>query len=413
MKRNYEPIPLSTLHAPVSPPRKRPKPYPPEPSTSRLAAIEAGDVRVPNHLSICSAQLSAASRPTEPQVPRLQIPDWVDLYLRNQHPQGRHFVIHQHDHPIAGPHYDLRLQFSASSSVSWSIMYGLPGNPNSRRVNRNAIETRVHCLWNHLIETASSRTGSMIIWDTGEYEILPYQIESSVQETDDSQSEVSDVPPSPSAECAMSESEKLRLAFRNRKIRLRLHGTRLPSNYTIILRLDRTTDVRKSISRPQRRSTRRVARTRAQQHSTSSSGSSTQLSSDEEKNPLDAAQTRDSEAEAEADDIDHRIRTDNAYPGSTNSIGSIHQRRWFLTLDRDNSGFTHEPGPGPAGKWWVRKQDPDPDPRTGRCLGFDPFYVHGPERERSIVTGRLGCDVLRDEGVEGFVARRGWRPVLD
>lgn len=57
-------------------------------------------------------------------------------------------MIHQHDHPIAGPHYDLRLQFSDTSSVSWSVMYGVPGDPNGgRRVNRNAIETRVHCLW--------------------------------------------------------------------------------------------------------------------------------------------------------------------------------------------------------------------------------------------------------------------------
>jgi tRNA G46 methylase TrmB len=26
-------------------------------------------------------------------------------------------------------------------------MYGLPGDPNSRRLNRNATETRVHNLW--------------------------------------------------------------------------------------------------------------------------------------------------------------------------------------------------------------------------------------------------------------------------
>lgn len=28
---------------------------------------------------------------------------------------------------------------------------------------------------NHLIETGSTRTGSMLIWDTGVYEILPYR----------------------------------------------------------------------------------------------------------------------------------------------------------------------------------------------------------------------------------------------
>jgi hypothetical protein len=26
-------------------------------------------------------------------------------------------------------------------------MYGLPGDPNSQRLNRNATETRIHCLW--------------------------------------------------------------------------------------------------------------------------------------------------------------------------------------------------------------------------------------------------------------------------
>jgi hypothetical protein len=61
--------------------------------------------------------------------------------------RGAHFIIHQHDHPIAGTHYDLRLQINETSSVSWAIMYGLPGDPNSFRLNRNATETRIHCLW--------------------------------------------------------------------------------------------------------------------------------------------------------------------------------------------------------------------------------------------------------------------------
>ncbi|GMF72353.1 unnamed protein product [Aspergillus oryzae] len=158
---------LSSLDAPVSPPRKRSTTKAthssnalsnlnsPEQQTEaasnkerlNLAAIEAGQVEVTDHLSIFSSRLSQSARPAVSQSPRLQIPDWVSLYQRNQSPEGRHFVIHQHDHPVAGPHYDLRLQFSDSSSVSWSIMYGLPGNPNSRRLNRNATETRVHCLW--------------------------------------------------------------------------------------------------------------------------------------------------------------------------------------------------------------------------------------------------------------------------
>jgi hypothetical protein len=102
----------------------------------------------------------------------------------------------------------------------------------------------------------------------------------------------------------------------------------------------------------------------------------------------------------------------NAYPGSTNTIGSIHQRRWFATLDRVNSGFVPEHDKAKAGsgkKRWVRKRNV----RTGQELGFEPFYVRGPEVERSVVTGRLGKDVFEDEGVKDFVPRRGWRAVVE
>lgn len=122
-----------------------------------LAAIEAGLIKVPDPVSIFSSRLAqaAAAHPplppgpgeSSPPPPRISHSDWMNLYLRNQHPHGHHFVVHQHDHPVAGPHYDLRLQISETSSVSWAVMYGLPGDPNSRRVNRNATETRVHCLW--------------------------------------------------------------------------------------------------------------------------------------------------------------------------------------------------------------------------------------------------------------------------
>lgn len=146
---------LSSLDAPVSPPRRRPrlerspsdsKDRPAEKQPPNLAAIEAGQVQVTDHLGIFSSRLSQCIRQGL-DVPYLQISDWVDLYRRNEHGNGRHFVIHQHDHPVAGPHYDLRLQFSETSSVSWSVMYGLPGDPNSRRLNRNATETRVHSYW--------------------------------------------------------------------------------------------------------------------------------------------------------------------------------------------------------------------------------------------------------------------------
>ncbi|KNG90788.1 hypothetical protein ANOM_000832 [Aspergillus nomiae NRRL 13137] len=413
---------LSTLDAPVSPPRKRStakathsrnassnlntSAKEAEASTNKehhnLAAIEAGQVQVTDHLSIFSSRLRQSARPTVLQSPRLHIPDWVSLYQRNQYPEGRHFVIHQHDHPIAGPHYDLRLQFSDSSSVSWSIMYGLPGNPNSRRMNRNATETRVHCLWNHLIETASPRTGSMIIWDTGEYEILPYRPEQTLPETDDSRSAISS-DASISTVDSKTENEKLRQAFHNRKIRLRLHGTKLPQDYTIILRLDKNRDFRRTPPHPENDVVER----------TSSSGSSPPPKSDPTGTPapgvsnqtLSASETPGGE-HSDEDDIDEQIRTNNAYPGAVNSIGSVHQRRWFVTLDRVNSGFVAEVG---SGKRWVRKWDP----ATERLLGFEPFYVRGPGVERSVVTGRLGRDVLEDEGVKGFVPRRGWRAVLE
>lgn len=150
---------LASLRRPVSPPLKRAAPAatpspedipsgPPQDTSLSLAAIEAGELKVTDHLEIISERLKGCIRPFVPQSgPRMTIDEWTDLYRRNAHPQGHHFVIHQHDHPVAGPHYDLRLQFSETSSVSWSIMYGMPGNPNSERLNRNATETRVHCLW--------------------------------------------------------------------------------------------------------------------------------------------------------------------------------------------------------------------------------------------------------------------------
>ncbi|GIJ82255.1 hypothetical protein Asppvi_000761 [Aspergillus pseudoviridinutans] len=428
---------LSTLDAPVSPPRRRSRakktsndqPEPSIPSAKQtnvadsktpssepsLAAIEAGKIEVTDHLKIFSSRLARCARPVSPQVPRLPIRDWVDLYERNLHPNGRHFVIHQHDHPVAGPHYDLRLQFSETSSVSWSIMYGLPGDPNSRRLNRNATETRVHCFWNHLIETASASTGSMIIWDTGEYEILPSQSEPEMAETDDSRSELSDASLH-SPVYKKTESEKLREAFRNNKIRLRLHGTRLPENYTIILRLDKNFDFAKPstrVPRKRRRRTTRLSATRPEPSTSSDSPISDGESHDQSADTgadIDTA-TMASHSESESA-VDHQIRVNNAYPGSTNTIGSIHQRRWFATLDRANSGFVPEHAKAKAGsgkKRWVRKRNV----RTGQELGFEPFYVRGPEVERSVVTGRLGKDVLEDEAVRDFVPRRGWRAVVE
>ncbi|KAJ5812062.1 hypothetical protein N7474_008363 [Penicillium riverlandense] len=414
---------LSSLKASVSPPPRKPtvnqhirKESSPDTNASNtpahsLAAIEAGQVEINNHLATISTKLSQCIRPLSdlPATPRLPIDKWIDLYRRNEDPQGHHFVIHQHDHPVAGTHYDLRLQFSETSSVSWSIMYGLPGDPNSQRLNRNATETRVHCLWNHLIETASSKTGSMIIWDTGEYEVLPYNIDQAEPETDDSRTDVSDDPISVSPSEQVPDSVKLHEAFNNRKIRLRLHGTRLPTGYTIALRMDKSTDfVRPIRDGPKRR--RRAMQIRpkrsAQEQSTSSSESPPP--SDDKLSSLSPS-LQDERVHSDNDDTDLQIQQNNAYPGSFNTIGSIHQRRWYLSLDRFNSGFA--PPVRTKEKKWTRRQS---DTQEGPIvLGFEPFYVCGPEIERSVVTGRLGADVLEDEGVDDFVRRRGWRAVLN
>jgi hypothetical protein len=129
-----------------------------------------------------------------------------------------------------------------------------------------------------------------------------------------------------------------------------------------------------------------------------------QLPAQESKSEADHANHSDN-------DVDYQIRKNNAYPGSTNTIGSIHQRRWYLSLDRESSGF--EPrrvstGDGGLKRIWVRCSDGS----AGGVRGFEPFYVRGPGVERSVVTGRLGEEVLADEGVQGFVARKGWRAVL-
>ena len=91
------------------------------------------------------------------------------------------------------------------------------------------------------------------------------------------------------------------------------------------------------------------------------------------------------------------IRRDNAYPGALNDVVSVHQRRWYLTLDRVGSGFVRK------GNGWLRKG----------TMGFEPFFVMGREEERSVITGRLAGEVLSDESVEGFVPRKGWMAVMD
>ncbi|KAK3117070.1 hypothetical protein LTR53_001949 [Teratosphaeriaceae sp. CCFEE 6253] len=360
-----------------------------------LAAIESGQAQIRDHLEHFAKHLGHATKPSPG--PGLSIDGFRDLYRRNQHSNGRHFVVHQHDHPISGVHYDLRLQFSDSSTISFAIPYGLPGNPNSIRPNRMAIETRVHNLWNNLIESASHATGSLAIWDTGEYEVLD-RPRKKTRLTDD---ELSDDEPE-DAKATQSQSQRLFAAFQSRHVHLRLSGRRLPQGYTIAMRLP-SQDATKQPRTPRikrRRIDPAVAAARAK-----SKAGLTDTDSDrgEPLAPMMGATAEDDDAaiasDPESGAADSLIRATNAYPGASNTIGSIHQRHWFLTLDRRRSGFLKARKVGSSEGLW---EGP-----------WEPFFVRGREVERSVVTGRLADEVMADEGVEGFAGRKMWRPIIE
>lgn len=302
-------------------------------------------------------------------------------------------------------HYDLRLQFSQTSTISFAIPYGLPGNPNSVRLNRMAIETRVHNLWNNLIESASHATGSLVIWDTGEYEVLPYRQSAGARTTDDELSDAdSDVEVN-----TQTNSEKLFAGFRERHLRLRLHGTRLPKGYTISLRLPAANDRNTQPVKP-RRKRRRVDPSnvpRRAPQSTDSENESEPLTTNipkggilqpEDDNSNAGIEANEAALASEAEDEDVTIRSNNAYTGATNTIGSIHQRHWFLTLDRVNTGF-HKSRSGPDRGRWIG--------------GSESFVVRGREVERSVVSGRSADEVMADADIKAFQGRKMWRPITE
>ncbi|ETS00627.1 hypothetical protein M419DRAFT_54335, partial [Trichoderma reesei RUT C-30] len=409
-------------------------------TTTTTAQIEAGAVQISNHLARFSSSLSSHLRPTSADVPRLSIARYARLYESCAgSPGGAHFVVHQHDHPVAGTHYDLRLQINETSSVSWAVMYGLPGDANSSRLSRNATETRIHCLWaslaNHLVETASPDTGSLLIWDTGTYSVLPRRSKHAPPQDPSS-------PPSEEASCPLSSSSPLppphetaqsllHAAFQTRKIRLRLHGAKLPDPYVINLRLTKSEDAAgrsrglraRAVGTRRRRG--RTARVRPREPETSRSGSSSSSSSssdDDDNDDNDDGQKHDDNHDPiEGGNQDAQVRLTNAYRGASNTIGSVYQRKWYLSLDRRASGFTEkrrrggrslwEPPPSPHPPPPPPSPSPPPPAPASSRLSY-PFYVRGPQFERSVVTGRLAEDVLRDEGVTGFVPRKGWMPVL-
>lgn len=365
-----------------------------------LAAIEAGKAKIDDHLLYFKNHIAKLHRQTPEDVARLPISDFAALYHSNEHEHGRHFVIHQHNHPRAGVHYDLRLQFSKTSSMSFAVPKGLPGNPNSKSIERMAIETRVHNHWNHLIESASSKRGSLLIWDIGTYEVLPRKkygknrkCMPGPQTTDDedtgSDSDDYETSGKPTRTTGNEErsNDKLITAFQTRYIRLRLHGTRLPQNYTITMRQPSNQIIKGPTIR--RKSRHKPPAQKFKPQSDSDAEDQVNL-----QNPMPVSgEGIDTDIDADA-----QTRATNAYPGSTNDIGSIHQRHWFMQLDRQNSGFILDHTGNGKGNW-VRSVDGS---------GFEPFLVRGRNYEISVVTGRLAREVESEEGVHNFVGRAGW-----
>ncbi|UKZ90821.1 uncharacterized protein TrAFT101_005820 [Trichoderma asperellum] len=403
----------------------------PRPTAGTTAEIESGVVQISDHLAQFTSILSSHLRPTSALIPRLSIPAYSQLYQSCAgSPNGAHFVIHQHDHPVAGTHYDLRLQINETSSVSWAIMYGLPGDANSSRLNRNATETRIHSLWNHLIETASLETGSLIIWDTGTYSVLPRRSKHAPPE------DPSSPPGSPHSSSSSSSNKHaptaqslLHAAFQNRKIRLRLHGTKLPDPYVINIRLTKTEDAAgrsRSSRTPRSRRRGRTTQVRPVEPESTPSDSDdydddSDIHREEPTNDEPQGKTNNdspslNETRRKQEEEDAQVRLTNAYLGASNTIGSVYQRRWYLSLDRRACGFTEKKRHG--GSMWELLPDTAPKHPSdseaeleSRRLSF-PFYVRGPQFEQSVVTGRLGEEVLRDEGVTAFVPRKGWTPVM-
>lgn len=228
----------------------------------------------------------------------------------------------------------------------------------------------------------------------------------------------------------LTEQEKLAAAFSSRKIRLRLNGSRLPRGYAVNLRLTKDEDAagRAKAARPpstRKRRGRKPAPKKAPE--TSSDGEEDsgpdarpgRGDGEEDYNDGSAAASKKdveglSEMEKELRELeDAEVRRTNAYPEAVNSIGSVHQRKWFLSLDREECGFVRTKKDGRV--WWERQEATGEDgggSDQGQGRLHWPFFVHGPDHEGSIVTGRLGSEILRDEGVVGYVGRKGWRPIM-
>ncbi len=193
-----------------------------------------------------------------------------------------------------------------------------------------------------------------------------------------------------------------------RRIRIRLHGTRLPSNYTLSLRLQSSNNRFTQPEKPVRKRRKTASEnTKKQAPSTSDDENDPETLNDRVPNTTTPQNPKASAYEQELEEQENeRVRLTNAYSGATNSINSIYQRTWYLSMDRLASGFMPRREKDGT-KVWVRRQEGE------QLAGFEPFFVRGKEVEKSVVTGRLSAEVFHDEGVKDFVGRRGWRPVLE
>lgn len=195
-----------------------------------------------------------------------------------------------------------------------------------------------------------------------------------------------------------------------RKIRIRLHGSRLPPGYTLSIRLLTSENRHEQPAKPSRKRRRKASASKriAQDTPPTSDLDDGEEVVESHNKSMDGSISALEREIAELED--EEVRLTNAYPGATNNIGSIHQRRWYLSMDRYASGF-HPLQIGDRSKGgrriWTRRREGE------KLLGFEPFFVMGREVERSVVTGRTADEVMADEGVQGFLGRKGWKPVTE
>lgn len=248
----------------------------------------------------------------------------------------------------------------------------------------------------------------MLVWDGGVYEVLPRR-KGDGPEMDPGSAEGSQSSGwgevekgegkgenRDDAEGMVSENSKLVEAFGRRKIRIRLHGARLPEGYT----LDMFVAPGSQHLREPRATVRRKKRRVVKVMETCSEGEESDAAM-----PVADAVAAEWALEWERKEHEKRqVRRVNAYQGAENTIGSLYQRKWFLCLDREGSGFCKADRDG---VWERRKSE------GGVLEGFEPFYVRGVEEERSVVTGMKAEHVMRDSGIVGFARRKGWGAILD